>query len=200
MSKYYKGGLQGPNGDFLVDLGRHGDFQIKRCTNFAKGAMQGPSKTSWEICCNNVLQIYEVFPQKMFSRIHCNFLFTLACSSTYSVNVLLKNIHFSHSMYVIAQDVSSLLSKVFHIFHMLYHLMFVEFLSWKNVLLHQLQLCVLLHFLTISCGIKLHRSQQRFRPRNSTCFGQCQVLVIHFIFTPLAGIIFWSLSERNDSK
>ena len=140
------------------------------------------------------------FPQKMFSRIHCNFLFTLACSSTYSVNVLLKNIHFSHSMYVIAQDVSSLLSKVFHIFHMLYHLMFVEFLSWKNVLLHQLQLCVLLHFLTISCGIKLHRSQQRFRPRNSTSFGQCQVLVIHFIFTPLAGIIFWSLSERNDSK
>ena len=49
-----------------------------------------------------------------------------------------------------------------------------------------------------------HRAQLRFKPRTSTCFSQCQVLVfrkmsfpIHFNFSPLAGIfilltIWWN--------
>ena len=44
-----------------------------------------------------------------------------------------------------------------------------------------------------------HRSQLPFRPRTSTCFRQCQVLVfskmsflIHFIFSSFGGIVFSS--------
>ena len=49
-----------------------------------------------------------------------------------------------------------------------------------------------------------HRAQLRFKPRTSTCFSQCQVLVfrkmsfqIHFNFSPLTGIfilltIWWN--------
>ena len=45
-------------------------------------------------------------------------------------NFLLKDIPFLYSVHVIAKDVSSLFSKVFHMFHMFYHLMIVELLNF----------------------------------------------------------------------
>ena len=51
-----------------------------------------------------------------------------------------------------------------------------------------------------------HRAQLRFKPRTSTCFSQCQVLVfrkmsfpIHFNFSPLTGIFISVIFCRNFS-
>ena len=45
-------------------------------------------------------------------------------------NFLLKDIPFLYSLHVIAKDLPSLISKVFHMFHMFYHLMIVELLNF----------------------------------------------------------------------
>ena len=98
------------------------------------------------------------FLENKVSSIHCNFLITfLAYYSTYSVNFLLKNIHVSHSMHVIAGDVSlpfagiilrSLFIAFCSCFMFCYYLscknslMVYEFLSQKNVSSHPLQLHV----------------------------------------------------------
>ena len=139
-----------------------------------------------------------IFFGKKVSSIHCNFLITfLAYYSTNSVNFLLKNIHVSHSLRVIAEDVSSLLSKFF--------LNFAHAVSfddrWNSFLKKKCSIassaiCLSLIFLIIfsnvfhilwifSFGIKLQRSQQHFRPRTSTYFWQWDYLLIPFILTLL---------------
>ena len=80
-----------------------------------------------------------LFFGKKVSSIHCNFLITfLAYYSTYSVNFLLKNIHVSHSMHVIAGDVSLpfagiILRSLFIAFCSCF--MFCYYLSCKNSLM-----------------------------------------------------------------
>ena len=64
---------------------------------------------SW--CLMNFFFEKNVFSHPLQLPVHF-----LACYSTNSVIFLLKNIHFSQSMHVIAQDVSSLLPKVFSYF------------------------------------------------------------------------------------
>ena len=80
-----------------------------------------------------------IFLEKKVTSIHCNFLITfLAYYSTYSVNFLLKNIHVSHSMHVIAGDVSLpfagiILRSLFIAFCSCF--MFCYYLSCKNSLM-----------------------------------------------------------------
>ena len=79
---------------------------------------------------------------------------------------------------------------------MLQHMMHLKFLSRHHMVFG------ILCTLTVPI-FEQHRTQLRFRPRTSTCFRQCQVLVsrkmsfpIHFDFSLLSCIFFYSLSDE----
>ena len=102
--------------------------------------------------------------------------------------------------YVIALGVCLISFSPFHISHihcnlkfMVEHMMLFKFPSRHHMGFGILCTLTVLIF-------EQHRAQLRFRPRTSTCFRQCQVLVsrkmsclIHFDFSPLACIFCYSL-------
>ena len=105
--------------------------------------------------------------------------------------------------YVIALGVCLISFSPFHISHihcnlkfMVEHMMLFKFPSRHHMVFGILCTLTVLMF-------EQHRAQLRFRPRTSTCFRQCQVLVsrkmsflIHFDFSLLSCIFFYSLSDE----